>query len=102
MSLRIEMKILSSKKYNPVKALSAGMSWVLDCWPGTLQMIAAGYAAVVVVVVVYPVACTPSHCPRVRHSPLFHHRPSWQRREHHVAATCYQHAAIKVCNTLSL
>ena len=39
LSLRIEMKILSSKKYNPVKALSAGMSWVLDCWPGTLQMI---------------------------------------------------------------
>ena len=101
MSLRIEMKILSSKKYNPVKALSAGMSWVLDCWPGTLEMIAAGYAAVVVVMV-YPVACTPSHCPRVRHSPLFHHRPSWQRREHHVAATCWQHAAIKVCNTLSL
>ena len=26
LSLRIEMKILSSKKYNPVKALSAGMS----------------------------------------------------------------------------
>ena len=71
MSLRIEMKILSSKKYNPVKALSAGMSWVLDCWPGTLQMIAAGYAAVVVVVVVvYPVACTPSHCPRALQPPL--------------------------------